>query len=108
MVTDATVADGYHMQVTTWVWGRHFNAAHSLLVRSRPHSEATRQAVSDWCRDLRLPDTCLFSGMLGGKLIRRAMVVAPKTLLGQWVKELTVCGLGHSIFEYYGSSAAER
>ena len=46
--------------------------------------------------------------MLGGQLIRRAMVIAPKTLLGQWVKELTVCGLGHSVFEYHGTSAPQR
>ena len=46
--------------------------------------------------------------MIRGRLIRRAMVLAPKTLLGQWVKELTLCGLGSRVFEYYGTSSADR
>lgn len=48
------------------------------------------------------------AGMIRGRLIRRAMVLAPKTLLGQWVKELTLCGLGSRVFEYYGTSTADR
>ena len=36
------------------------------------------------------------------------MVLAPKTLLGQWVKELTLCGLGSRVYEYYGTSSADR
>jgi hypothetical protein len=30
-------------------------------------------------------------------------VVAPKTLLAHWQKELRLCGLGKVTFEYYGS-----
>ncbi|KAK9816584.1 hypothetical protein WJX72_002280 [[Myrmecia] bisecta] len=39
---------------------------------------------------------------------RRALVVAPKTLLAHWVKELTLCGLSHCVYEYFGTSQAER
>ena len=36
------------------------------------------------------------------------MVVAPKTLLGHWIKELTTCGLGDIVEEYFGASQVER
>lgn len=36
-----------------------------------------------------------------------AAVVAPKTLLAQWRKELQICGLGGATHEY-GGSAGER
>jgi len=39
---------------------------------------------------------------------RRALVVAPKTLLAHWAAELAACGLGRFVSEYYGSSARER
>jgi hypothetical protein len=39
---------------------------------------------------------------------RRAMIIAPKTLLAHWDKELDVCGLGAQTQEYYGSSVPER
>lgn len=31
------------------------------------------------------------------------MVVAPKTLLAQWQKELNVCGLGRQAYDYSGT-----
>ena len=31
--------------------------------------------------------------------VRRALIVAPKTLLAQWRKELTICGLQHCMHE---------
>ncbi|KAI8470944.1 MAG: P-loop containing nucleoside triphosphate hydrolase protein [Monoraphidium minutum] len=39
---------------------------------------------------------------------RRALVVAPKTLLAHWEKELGVCGLRSRTFRFYGSSETER
>jgi hypothetical protein len=39
---------------------------------------------------------------------RRALVVAPKTLLAHWAAELAACGLGRLVAEYYGGSARER
>ena len=47
------------------------------------------------------------AGLIESRLIRRAIVVAPKTLLAQWQKELGVCGLLGQTHEY-GGSAGER
>jgi hypothetical protein len=38
----------------------------------------------------------------------RAMIVAPKTLLSHWEKELKVCGMGPRSHCFYGSSEGER
>lgn len=38
----------------------------------------------------------------------RALVIAPKTLLAHWEKELRVCGLGAITHSFYGSSEGER
>ena len=48
------------------------------------------------------------AGMVRSRLVRRAMVLAPKTLLGQWAAELRRCGLGGRVFEYHGNSTADR
>jgi hypothetical protein len=48
------------------------------------------------------------AGMVRSRRVRRAMVLAPKTLLGQWAAELRRCGLGGRVFEYHGNSAADR
>ena len=38
---------------------------------------------------------------------RRVLIVATKTLLTTWIKELEVCDLGHLTYEFKGS-AGER
>lgn len=43
-----------------------------------------------------------------GWLHRRAVIIAPKTLLAHWEKELVTCGLGSLLFQYYGSSQGDR
>lgn len=48
------------------------------------------------------------AGMVHSRLIQRAIVLAPKTLLGQWAAELRRCGLAGRVFEYHGTSAADR
>eukprot|EP00198_Chlamydomonas_reinhardtii_P013591 XP_001702928.1 SWI/SNF chromatin remodeling complex component [Chlamydomonas reinhardtii] len=48
------------------------------------------------------------AGLLGSGLARRALIIAPKTLLPHWAKELRVCGLAGLTKEYFGSSVAER
>ncbi|KAF7083559.1 hypothetical protein CFC21_087339 [Triticum aestivum] len=48
--------------------------------------------------------SAFLAGLFHSGLIRRALVVAPKTLLTQWIKELSVVGLSHMIYEYYGSN----
>lgn len=46
-------------------------------------------------------------GQLVVHTILSTAVVAPKTLLAQWRKELDVCGLGSAAVEY-GGTANER
>ncbi|KAK6922790.1 Helicase, C-terminal [Dillenia turbinata] len=48
------------------------------------------------------------AGLFNSRLVKRVMVVAPKTLLSHWVKELTVVGLSDKIREYYGTCAKAR
>lgn len=44
---------------------------------------------------------CAFlAGMLESGLLRRALVVAPKTLLAHWKGELQVCGLSQRTHEF--------
>ncbi|KAJ6929201.1 protein CHROMATIN REMODELING 24 [Populus alba x Populus x berolinensis] len=52
---------------------------------------------------------CSFlAGLFHSKLIKRAMVVAPKTLLAHWIKELSVVGLSAKTREYFGTSLKAR
>ena len=54
-------------------------------------------------------ETCAFlAGLLHSRLARRALVVAPKTLLAHWERELATCGLGNLTYEFYGSSQCDR
>ncbi|KAL2941812.1 Protein CHROMATIN REMODELING 24 [Bienertia sinuspersici] len=57
--------------------------------------------------DMGLGKTMQISGFLAGlfssRLIKRAMIVAPKTLMPHWIKELTAVGLSDLIKEYYGT-----
>ncbi|BDA42988.1 probable DNA excision repair protein ERCC-6-like [Coccomyxa sp. Obi] len=48
------------------------------------------------------------SGMIKSGQARRALVVAPKTLLAHWEKELRVCGLASLTHEFYGTSQCAR
>lgn len=48
------------------------------------------------------------AGMLESGLTQRVLIVAPKTLLLHWEKELTVCGVGRITYGFYGSSESER
>jgi hypothetical protein len=36
---------------------------------------------------------------------RRALVIAPKTLLAHWARELHVCGVGRMTHEYFGTES---
>uniref|UniRef100_A0A1J3DHY9 Protein CHROMATIN REMODELING 24 n=1 Tax=Noccaea caerulescens TaxID=107243 RepID=A0A1J3DHY9_NOCCA len=52
---------------------------------------------------------CSFlAGLFHSKLIKRALVVAPKTLLPHWMKELATVGLSRMTREYYGTSTKAR
>ncbi|KAG6717084.1 hypothetical protein I3842_04G080000 [Carya illinoinensis] len=62
--------------------------------------------------DMGLGKTMQICGFLAGlfqsRLIKRAMVVAPKTLIPHWIKELSAVGLSEKIREYYGTCAKAR
>ncbi|KAM5577837.1 protein CHROMATIN REMODELING 24 [Rosa sericea] len=62
--------------------------------------------------DMGLGKTMQICGYLAGlfhsRLIKRAMVVAPKTLLSHWIKELSAVGLSDKIREYYGTCTKAR
>ncbi|KAK9735528.1 hypothetical protein RND81_04G210600 [Saponaria officinalis] len=57
--------------------------------------------------DMGLGKTMQIAGYLAGlfssRLISRAMIVAPKTLIPHWIKELSVVGLSKMIKEYFGT-----
>ncbi|GIL73031.1 hypothetical protein Vretifemale_3267 [Volvox reticuliferus] len=52
--------------------------------------------------------SAFLAGLFGSQLIRRAIIIAPKTLLPHWIKELGVCGLRNLTHEFFGSSESER
>ncbi|XP_030511508.1 protein CHROMATIN REMODELING 24 isoform X2 [Rhodamnia argentea] len=52
---------------------------------------------------------CAFlAGLFHSRSIRRALVVAPKTLLSHWLKELSAVGLSEKTREYYGTCPKAR
>ncbi|XP_058089830.1 SNF2 domain-containing protein ENL1 isoform X2 [Magnolia sinica] len=52
--------------------------------------------------------SAFLAGLFHSDLIKRALIVAPKTLLAHWIKELSVVGLSEKIREYYGTSVKTR
>jgi SNF2 family DNA or RNA helicase len=44
--------------------------------------------------------SAFLAGLFHSRLIKRVLIVAPKTLLAHWTKELSVVGLKHKIREY--------
>ncbi|XP_057961339.1 protein CHROMATIN REMODELING 24 [Malania oleifera] len=52
---------------------------------------------------------CSFlAGLFHSCLIKRALVVAPKTLLSHWIKELSAVGLSEKTREYFGTCTKTR
>ncbi|XP_010270309.1 PREDICTED: protein CHROMATIN REMODELING 24 isoform X2 [Nelumbo nucifera] len=52
---------------------------------------------------------CSFlAGLFHSGLIRRALIVAPKTLLSHWIKELSAVGLSEKTRDYFGACAKLR
>ncbi|KDD74668.1 SNF2 family domain-containing protein, partial [Helicosporidium sp. ATCC 50920] len=62
--------------------------------------------------DMGLGKTLQCAAFLAGVLLnglgKRALVVAPKTLLAQWARELERCGLGGRVETYFSGAAGER
>jgi hypothetical protein len=52
--------------------------------------------------------SAFLSGLLGSGLAHRAIVVAPKTLLAHWEKELTICGAGAHVRRFFGTAGERR
>ncbi|CAN6241018.1 unnamed protein product [Urochloa humidicola] len=52
--------------------------------------------------------SAFLSGLFHSRLIERVLIVAPKTLLAHWIKELSVVGLKHKIRDYSGPSIKLR
>ncbi|KAM0867561.1 hypothetical protein ACQ4PT_041896 [Festuca glaucescens] len=73
------------------------------------HCRGTGGILGD---DMGLGKTMQISAFLAGlfhsRLIKRVLVVAPKTLLTHWSKELAVVGLKHKIRDYSAPSAKVR
>ncbi|KAK9817567.1 hypothetical protein WJX74_008330 [Apatococcus lobatus] len=49
--------------------------------------------------------SAFLAALLMGGHVRHAMIVAPKTLLSHWEKELAVCGLSRDTHQYMGSQS---
>ncbi|KAF6255378.1 P-loop containing nucleoside triphosphate hydrolase protein [Scenedesmus sp. NREL 46B-D3] len=103
----------HQVQGVKWLWGLHRMRKGGILAD-----------------DMGLGKTMQCSGFLAGALQRsrhgnafgttsssssasssgavRAMIVAPKTLLSHWEKELRVCGMGPRSHCFHGSSEGER
>ncbi|KAF0895629.1 hypothetical protein E2562_013926 [Oryza meyeriana var. granulata] len=73
------------------------------------HCKGTGGILGD---DMGLGKTMQVSAFLAGlfhsRLIKRVLVVAPKTLLTHWIKELSVVGLKDKIRDYSGPNANVR
>lgn len=52
--------------------------------------------------------SAFLAGLFHSNLIKRALIVAPKTLLAHWIKELSVVGLSEKTREYFGTYAKAR
>ncbi|KAG8640786.1 protein CHROMATIN REMODELING 24 isoform X1 [Manihot esculenta] len=78
-----------------WLWSLHYQGKGGIL--------------GD---DMGLGKTMQICGFIAGlfhsRLIKRALVVAPKTLLPHWIKELSTVGLSGETREYFGTSSKAR
>ncbi|TVU16734.1 hypothetical protein EJB05_40311 [Eragrostis curvula] len=52
--------------------------------------------------------SAFLAGLFHSRLVKRVLVVAPKTLLAHWTKELSVVGLQEKIRDYYAPSTNIR
>lgn len=52
--------------------------------------------------------SAFLAGLFSSGLIKRALIVAPKTLIAHWLKELSFVGLGRKTRDYSGSPGSAR
>lgn len=78
-----------------WLWGLHVKGMGGILGDDMGLGK-TMQIAS------------FFVGLFASDLIKRALVVVPKTLIAHWSKELSFVGLGSKTRDYSGTSASQR
>ncbi|KAL5993086.1 hypothetical protein ACLOJK_014007 [Asimina triloba] len=78
-----------------WLWALHCKRAGGIL-------------GDDMGLGKTMQISAFLAGLFHSGLMKRALIVAPKTLLAHWIKELTAVGLSEKIREYYGTSIKAR
>ncbi|KAL4444622.1 hypothetical protein ABPG77_002439 [Micractinium sp. CCAP 211/92] len=84
----------HQVEGVRWLWSLHCRQRGGILADDMGLGKTIQCAA-------------FLAGLIESRLIQRALIVAPKTLLAQWRKELDVCGLGSAAAEY-GGTANER
>ncbi|MEW5301956.1 MAG: hypothetical protein WDW36_004779 [Sanguina aurantia] len=79
----------------SWLWSLHLSKQGGILGDDMGLGKTMQCAA-------------FIAGMLESGLAQRVLIVAPKTLLLHWEKELAVCGVGRLTHGFYGSSESER
>ncbi|KAI5054611.1 hypothetical protein GOP47_0029756 [Adiantum capillus-veneris] len=78
-----------------WLWGLHVKGMGGILGDDMGLGK-TMQIAS------------FFVGLFASDLIKHALIVAPKTLIAHWSKELSFVGLARKTKDYSGTSASQR
>ncbi|KAG5393988.1 hypothetical protein IGI04_023951 [Brassica rapa subsp. trilocularis] len=91
----ATILYPHQREGLKWLWSLHIQEKGGILGDDMGLGK-TMQICS------------FLAGLFHSKLIKRAMIVAPKTLLPHWMKELATVGLSQMTREYYGNSVKAR
>ncbi|KAK3272987.1 hypothetical protein CYMTET_18747 [Cymbomonas tetramitiformis] len=78
-----------------WLWGLHTTSRGGILGDDMGLGK-TFQCCS------------FLAGLFAAGAIKSALIVAPKTLLVQWGKELALCGLRGKTHQFYGGSVDDR
>eukprot|EP00854_Cymbomonas_tetramitiformis_P006323 gene6323-7576_t len=90
--------EGHHrflLSGVRWLWGLHTTSRGGILGDDMGLGK-TFQCCS------------FLAGLFAAGAIKSALIVAPKTLLVQWGKELALCGLRGKTHQFYGGSVDDR
>ncbi|XP_077213472.1 chromatin remodeling 24 [Tasmannia lanceolata] len=78
-----------------WLWNLHCRHAGGILGDDMGLGKTMQVAA-------------FLAGLFDSCLIKRVLIVAPKTLLAHWIKELSVVGLSEKTREYFGACIKTR
>eukprot|EP00250_Pteridium_aquilinum_P026585 c33244_g1_i1 orf=42-3104(+) len=78
-----------------WLWGLHIKGMGGILGDDMGLGKTMQMAS-------------FLVGLFASDLIKHALIVAPKTLIAHWLKELSFVGLGRKTKDYSGTSASQR